>query len=521
MDSSNTTRRVVVNDDAWLIHQALPPLTVDDLRRRIIDTYAGAPIQAFSWSIGGHEVFDYETVVGEQYGCGYANLSPADRKHADNIQSLIKECGGPLTALIDLCHEAGFDFWSSVRMNEHYDIDTALPNYGRFRRENPELLIGRVDEKFVDGSLDWGLRTGLDYSFAAVRNYMADQICESFERFGADGVDLDFGRHPAYFRPREAYANRGLMTDLVRTIRKRMTDVTDRSGRNLTLAVRVSPTVRDSERVGLDVLQWISEDLVDLVIVGFGFVPFSSTIKEFVAAADGTDCRIYGSLEHLGLAMDDDKIRAIAAWAWESGADGIYLFNYFGKATEWKSRILTQVSDRLQLQRLDKRYHLDHTDRLATRDLHDYPFRYAISAVQLPVSLPPTLTGRGPIIELPVADDVDAARREGALNSCGLRLSFDHFMAEDEIEVWLNNEVLSSDLATKSYRGWWRMEWTQYGERVSDVKHPGGIVEYDLRTISLRRGVNELEIRVVNRTVQQPNPLILRDVELSIRYERV
>ena len=122
-------------------------------------------------------------------------------------------------------------------------------------------------------------------------------IFETFERFDVDGVEMDYMRHPGVFRSDEAYQNRYLMTDLIETVHNRLKEVGAERGRDLQLAVRVPPTLADSVRIGLDVESWIRDGLVDIVAVGGGFIPFETPIREFVEAAEGTGCQIYGCIE--------------------------------------------------------------------------------------------------------------------------------------------------------------------------------------------------------------------------------
>ena len=76
------------------------------------------------------------------------------------------------------------------------------------------------------------------------------------------------------------------MTDLIREVKTRLKEVGDDRNKSLDLAVRVPPTIHDSVRTGLDVQEWISEGLVDIVIVGGGFIPFDTPVKEFVKVAE-------------------------------------------------------------------------------------------------------------------------------------------------------------------------------------------------------------------------------------------
>ena len=45
-------------------------------------------------------------------------------------------------------------------------------------------------------------------------------ITELLERFDIDGVEIDFNRHPTFFRRAEQTQNAYLMTDLVRRVRR-------------------------------------------------------------------------------------------------------------------------------------------------------------------------------------------------------------------------------------------------------------------------------------------------------------
>ena len=278
----------------------------------------------------------YESLEDTSYSYVHSQTPGSLKRIVENTRGLIETAGGPMTALTRLCREAGLEFFPRVRMNSHYKIDPSSPAYGRFRREHPDLLIGRPTETIPEGSIEWGIRTGLNYAFPQVREHMASVIIELFEQFDVDGVELDFMRHPAFFRPEEAYANRYLMTDLLTHVRGRMREVSAARGKPLELAVRVPPTLTDAARTGLDVADWMARGLVDIVVAGMGMIPFEMPLEEFVEAAPGTGCLVYGCIEAARPAVDEDVLRALASRFWSAGASGIYLYNFYTMAPEWK-----------------------------------------------------------------------------------------------------------------------------------------------------------------------------------------
>ena len=352
-----------------------------------------------------------------------------------------------------------------------------------------------------------------------MRSHVAALVIDLFERFDTDGVELDFMRHPAFFRVDEAHGSRHLITDMLRRIRAQMDEVSASTGRDLELLVRVPPTLADSARIGLDVETWIREGIVDTVAAGGGFIPLHAPVEEFVEAAKDTDCRILGAIESLRPATEEESVNAIASRIYEGGASGLYLFNFWHKSPDWKRRVLNVLTDPDQLSRATKRYEMEYMERLSPNDLHSYAFRYAVPAVQLPVDLGFNLTGRGPVLSLTIGDDIERAEAGGEIAWCTLELGFSDITAEDEIEVLVNGVPLPSDNASRRFGTWSRQEWTKFPERLAEVDYEGGVIEYELEGTPFRKGKNEIEVRTIMRTVMRPTKLSLRHAELQIEYD--
>ena len=523
MTTSQRHWRVLSNDDGWIMGTYGPPLTPDDMRDKMIAPYAGSPVDVFLWSIGGHEVYDYETEVGERFGDGYEDLDDGQQRKAENLRQMIKAHGGPVTVIAQLCREAGMAFFPSVRMNEHYDMEESAPNYGRLRRDQPELCIGRPDESIPHGSLEWGIRTGLNYAFPEVRTHMSKIIFELIERFDIDGIELDFMRHPAFFRVAEAYQYRYLMTDFVCGVRTKLDEVGQHRGKPLDLAVRVPPTLGDAKRIGLDAEVWMKEGLVDMLIAGGGFIPFEMPIREWVETADGTGCRIYGCFEGLRPLLNKKSLRALALRYWEAGVDGLYFFNYYSMSNEWKRDVLNQLADPTVLRHLNKCYELDHSNRHQPTSQLGYSFLNAIPAAQLPVQFNQTFYNRGVTLRLDIADNIELATPDDdTLNRCVLSLGFEGLTTEDTFELQLNGTsipwntgVAASDNKTREE---YEQGWNQYPSRTQEVSIAGNTIEFDISSLPLKQGINEIELRQVNPHPTRHESLVLKDVTVSIYY---
>lgn len=522
MTISQKPWRVLSNDDGWIIGTYGPPLTPDIVRDKMIAPYAGSPVDVFLWSIGGHEVYDYETEVGERFGDGYENLDAGQQRKAENLRQMIEAHGGPVTVISELCREAGLAFFPSVRMNEHYDMEESAPNYGRLRRNQPELCIGRPGESIPYGSLEWGIRTGLNYALPQVRTHMSKIIFELIERFDIDGIELDFMRHPAFFRVAEAYQYRYLMTDFVYGVRTKLNQVGQEKGKHLDLAVRVPPTLADAKRIGLDAEVWIREGMVDMLIAGGGFIPFEMPIREWVETAEGTGCKIYGCFEGLRPLLEERALKALALRYWEAGVDGIYFFNFYSMSNDWRRSVLNQLADPTVLPRLDKRYELDHSNRHQPTSQLGYSFLNAIPTAQLPVQFNQTFYDQGVNLRLDIADDVESAAADGALRRCTLGLGFEGLTTEDVFEIRLNRAPIPWNTGVVVSESRIRVEyesgWNQYPSRTQEVPMHGDSIKFDIASPCLKKGINELEIRQVSSQATRAEPLILKDVTVAIDY---
>ena len=110
-----------------------------------------------------------------------------------------------IQVLCDRCHQKNMQFLVCLRMNDRHGI----ARHEKFYLEHPEWRL--------NGAPSPG---GMDYKYDGVRAPVLEFVEEALQRYDLDGIELDFMRHPGDFRPDEAYANRYLLTDMVRDLRK-------------------------------------------------------------------------------------------------------------------------------------------------------------------------------------------------------------------------------------------------------------------------------------------------------------
>ena len=65
--------KIFSNDDAWILGFTNPPLTPDKMWEDMIKPHIGSPIKGFMWSVGGHDIWDFETNIGERSDQAYGN----------------------------------------------------------------------------------------------------------------------------------------------------------------------------------------------------------------------------------------------------------------------------------------------------------------------------------------------------------------------------------------------------------------------------------------------------------------
>ena len=346
--------------------------------------------------------------------------------------------------LIRSAREAGMEIIASIRVNDSHDAPTpgASKLHYPLKREHPELLLGsgQILEK---GGWSYGEDTIMGWYWSGL-NFAKPEVPQHFLKFIAaycpeydfDGLELDFYRHPRFFRFGEERQNLETMSDFVRQVRQILNQIGEARGRPYLLAVRIPETPAWARRCGLDVQQWLEEDLLDMVTLGGGYMAYSARMKEFIDLGHRHEVPVYGCINKLN---DMQKVRTLASNFWALGADGVYVFNWgiakrppFPDPVEQR-RCLQQIGNPETLLGLDKRY-------LPANGEGPKGWRGTINR---PPWFPIRLADGDPI-ELVVGDDVRKASVEGILDEIHMTVNVDNMELTEGIRIEINDVALAA-----------------------------------------------------------------------------
>jgi len=487
--ASKRRRRIIVNDDGQPQFETTSP-----------SEYLAARFNA----VVGTQVDTYMIYVGDGWH------PHRDRKPAKGL--------GDVHQLITAeSHKAGIEIIASLRMNDiHCSLDgTASP----LKRQKPHLLIGeefafkefsgRLEGEgagpggYPRGSLMAAFWAGYDYAEPEVRAHRLKRIGE-IASHDYDGLELDFFRHPLFFKPGEEKANLETMTGFVRQVRQSLDRIGRDRGRAYLLAARVPDSLAFALRTGLDVAAWLDQGLLDMLIIGGGYMPHSARVKEFIDLAHRYDVPAYPSVDAdtfppsgsvFDAYLDPLTMRSVASNFWALGGDGVYVFNWYGttyyggkripKDSE-KHQLMRQLGDPATLRGLNKRYLPDAGCSI------DY-CGYSNAPNALPVRLVD-----GTLIELVVGDDVATARREGTIEEMRLHTQVNRIGRNEGIVIQINGTPVPAD---------------------SIKRLDTGSFSAGLTAPPLRQGINEIVILPgsgsIGRLASQVTAL-----EVSVRYKQ-
>jgi hypothetical protein len=356
--AADRQRRIIFNNDGnEAVCEMMRPSAEDFLKCRTSDL-VGSQVDTISYcSTDGFGQFKHLTKAGVLFT---VRMEP----HPNNQLQAMAELGlDPLKIMGDFCKRNKMEFFWSFRTNDVHDKGTTPWDIARFNNnklkiEHPEYLMGTPKKRPKIGgwsAVDFGREEIRDCAFRYV-----EEICRGYD---VDGFELDFFRHPVFFRTTTRGENateeqRSQMTDLMRRIRTMADEVGKKRGRPILIAVRTPDSVEYSRNIGLDIERWMADDLIDLWMVA-GYFQLNDWDYS-VALGRKYGVKVFPSLDESRVKDETAKklrmtalaYRGRAANVWSAGADGVYLFNAFDPT----SPLWRELGDPKLLAKMDKDY---------------------------------------------------------------------------------------------------------------------------------------------------------------------
>lgn len=250
----------------------------------------------------------------------------------------------------DFCRSNNLEVFVSIRFNDTHDSAYDAKNgrfsplFPRFKRDNPECLMGGPDKKDRPEFCNW---SAVDFSHEKVRAHMRRFVRELVENYDVDGVEYDFNRHMQIFssvaRGGEAsQAELDMMTEFMRELRAITEEVGRRKDHPIIVVLRAPDSVGYCRAVGIDLERWLGMRLVDIWIGGGYFRLNHWDVSSSLAHRHGV--RFYASLDEsriqrvtkarglpiLAGRMTNGSYASRILDAEAGGCDGVYLFNLEG-----------------------------------------------------------------------------------------------------------------------------------------------------------------------------------------------
>ncbi len=240
-----------------------------------------------------------------------------------------------LETAIGFAHAVKKELFCSIRMNDSADssLEGGL-KLNQWKIDHRGFLMAQSHMSFPYGwvnrpSWPW---SAMNYEHAKVRAHLFEVAADVCSRYNVDGIELDFWRWPVFFKSQlfgqpVTQAECDLMTDLLRQIRAYAELQGHKRGRPILIAARIPDSVWYAKQVGLDVIQWLDEDLVDMLIGGeyFQLQPW----EHLVRVGKHYTVPVYACLSRSRIPDDEGAFRSEALAAWDAGISGIYTFNDF------------------------------------------------------------------------------------------------------------------------------------------------------------------------------------------------
>ena len=334
-DALNRKRRIIFDNDGGDVIYGPKDKTVKSMLNNVMEPLKDTQVDSVSLSTmsSGFGQFTHLTEKGVMF-------TLTEKKFKYNFTKYLAERNTDhLKISIDFCRKNKMEVFWQLRMNDTHDgsenwYGPLMFKTNTIKRDHPQYLLSSPNCKPKCGA--W---SAVNYALPEIRNLALSFIEEILDNYDIDGINLDFFRHPIFFKStseckKASQEEMQHMTDLIRRVSLMMEEKGREKNKALLLAVRVPDSVEYSKTIGLDIEEWMKNGYIDILITSSYFQ--LNNWEYSVTLGHKYGVKVYPSLDEIRIKERYAKnqrqtlkcYRARAMNAFSSGADGIYLFNY-------------------------------------------------------------------------------------------------------------------------------------------------------------------------------------------------
>ena len=336
LDNASNSKRLFLNadDSHWwnFLTQLAENGTFDDGSiNQYVMQYADADITDLLFCIfcqTSNTPTEVMTFRGDLYGQTEQDGKPVDYSAYKGLSVLYNEQQIDVFAKwIDKCRQVGIRPWLSLRMDDRHGwLDETYNLRG-------DLFYLARDNGWMIGDEYGEFHYCLDYKVPEVRQIMLDYTREQLLRYDVDGIELDFMRELYCFDYLHEDTDEivSIMNDYIRETAKIVEEAEAKWGHDILLSARLMRDIDQCREWGFDPETWSREGLVDgITVAQWWFDDNAMPIADWKARCPDVD--IWACVDRNVYARDctPEVVRGFAAQYLTAGADGMYLFNWYG-----------------------------------------------------------------------------------------------------------------------------------------------------------------------------------------------
>lgn len=408
-------------------------------------------------------------------------------------------------------HGLNKECWLTHRVGDVYRENSVV---------NPVTALEEHPEWFLDMPCNYKVN---NLAVPEIQEQKLKIFGEVMRKYPFDGLDIDYERHTPILPPGKQWEMRECVTDFMRKVRAELLKIEEEQGRVVMLSARVPDCLKGCHEDGLDIEQWIKEDLVDCLTLGSR--SFDVKVEEFRALSE--EIQIYGCYDphHTVdgyLFPTLETIRAVWYTHLQRGADGVEYFNWSGEGkrelvdkyvemygvdpnrdnfVQYAKDDFTGADDKEFLEKQDKTYVIDRKG--------GYPWGIGYGNLNADRQLPCLIQGVG-AVQLYVAENAGLAQK------ATLKLLFEEL--SEMPEIYLNGKKLSFTAAPhRDMQVTTEKEAPISGYGIStrlakkiDLSKPCTMLVADVTGMETKIGYNSIQVVVQNTTT-------LEKVELELK----